>query len=302
MVQVDVFWAYGLGGSLAAAAGRQLRSEKQPFVTSYFVKTVLFLALIWAPTGLLLLLRHPSWETMQAAPNLASMPPFLVLGFGITNVTQGILGFWIGQRLIARGHHYAAHFNWLAGYIGMFFILIYGWDGLGYDRFFYDRDMVGGVAWSAGSFTYAAIPRFFSSSVARTLYLDGVFLLPPLLYWFGTWIVDGAKNDASIPEREKPTSAPFLALLYLAAVFLLAIPTAGLGAACTHLAKRTLVTIGVGAGVAHILAYVIGVPIAGAMAYALVYRRGGIGHALLRKVYVDEPRQIVTKTHVPLGF
>jgi hypothetical protein len=296
MVQVDVFWAYGLGGSLAAAAGRQLKRETQPLVTGYFVKTILFLALIWAPTGLLLLLRHPSWETMQAAPNLAAMPPFLVLAFGITNVTQGILGFWVGQRLMARGHHYAAHFNWVAGYIGMFFILIYGWDGLGYERFFYDRDMFGGVAWTAGTFTYGAMTRFFSSSVARTLYLDGVFLLPPLLYWFGTWIVDGAKDDTSIPEQQKPRSALTLALLYLAAVFFLAIPTAAIGAACTHLSRRLLLSLSHGATAAHVFSYVVGIPLGGLIAWALLYKQGRPGHVLLRRFFVAEAPTLTQRT------
>ncbi len=289
MVQVDIFWAYGLGGSLAAAAGRQLKKVEKPLETSYFVKTVLFLALIWAPTGLLLLLRHPSWETMQAAPTLAAMPPFLVLAFGITNVTQGVLGFVVGQKLMAAGKHYAAHVNWLMGYVGMFFILFYGWDGLGYDRFLYDRDMFGGAAWSPGAGLGAgAGVAFLASTVARTLYLDGVFLLPPLLYWFGKWIVAGAESDASIPERDKPKSATRLGLLYLAAVFLLAVPTAGFVAIGTHLARRAVLSLGVGAETAHVLGYVVGIPLAGMLVHALVSRRGMPGHALLRKLYVAE--------------
>src|SRR4051812_31150524 len=126
MVQVDVFWAYGWGASLAAAAGRPLAKSERPFASSYYVSTVLFLALCWAPTGMLLLLRHPSWETMQAAPQLQSLSEWLILAFGITNITQGMLGFWIGQRLLRQGKDYLAHLNWLAGYFGMFFILLYG--------------------------------------------------------------------------------------------------------------------------------------------------------------------------------
>ncbi|MDF2446378.1 MAG: hypothetical protein K0S46_1614 [Moraxellaceae bacterium] len=87
MVQVDVFWAYGFGASLAVAAGSRLLKEKKPLESRFFVVTLLFLALIWAPTGMLLLMRHPSWETMQVAADFRSMNEFLVLGFGITNVT-----------------------------------------------------------------------------------------------------------------------------------------------------------------------------------------------------------------------
>src|SRR5262245_41260624 len=99
MVQVDVFWAYGWGAALAAAGGKPLALHNKPFESKYFVKALLFLSLIWAPTGMLLLLRHPSWETMQAADKLQSMSEWLILAFGITNVTQGILGFHVGLRL-----------------------------------------------------------------------------------------------------------------------------------------------------------------------------------------------------------
>src|SRR4051812_32979644 len=126
MVQVDVFWGYGLGASLAVAAGRQLRKLEKPFESKYFVQTLLFLALVWAPTGLLLLLRHPSWETMQVAEGLGRIPPWLTLAFGITNVSQGILGFWAGTLLLKRGRIRLAHLNWWVGYFAMFFILVYG--------------------------------------------------------------------------------------------------------------------------------------------------------------------------------
>ena len=277
MVQVDVFWAYGLGGSLAAAAGPQLAREPRPFASPYFVKAILFLALVWAPTGLLLLLRHPSWETMQAASSIASMPPSLVLAFGITNVTQGILGFAIGRWLMTRGEARLAHLNWLAGYVGMFFILLYGWDGLGYDRFLYDRDMFAGVAWSPGV-GLAAGPAFLTSSVARTLYLDGVFLLPPLLYWFGTWTRDGAQG------RQKGAGAA--ALAYLGAVFFLALPTAAFAAIATHFADRLLAPLG-RTSVAHVVAYVIGLPLGLASAYALLFREGAPGHALMRRFFTE---------------
>ena len=124
MVQVDVFWAYGLGGTLAAAAGKQLKAEAEPLVTKYFVKVLAFLALIWAPTGLLLLLRHPSWETMQVADVMQSMPASLILAFSITNVTQGVLGFLVTTLLIKKGKYYLAHLNWLFGYFWLERVII----------------------------------------------------------------------------------------------------------------------------------------------------------------------------------
>lgn len=130
MVQVDVFWGYGFGASLALASGNQLAKTAEPFYTKYFVKTVLFLSLFWAPTGMLLLLKHPSWETMQVTDNFLSMSPWLVLSFGITNVTQGVLGFWIGQKLMAKGNYLYANLNWIFGYFGMFLFCFT--DGMGW--------------------------------------------------------------------------------------------------------------------------------------------------------------------------
>lgn len=281
MVQVDVFWAYGLGASLAAAAGRQLRREPRPFVTHYFVLTVLFLALVWAPTGLLLLLRHPSWETMQVAPSLSAIPPFVVLAFGVTNVTQGILGYWVGQRLMARGRSELAQLNWLAGYLGMFFILLYGWDGLGYDRFLYDRDMFNGVPWSPGAgLQRGAGPAILVSSVARTLYLDGVFLVPSLLVLFGRWSSEGARSVTS--PQPAPTARAF-AGLYLFAVFFLALPSAGALALGVHFSARLLRAFASPA-VAHVAAYPLGMSVVALALWALFFAEGRPARALLRKL------------------
>ena len=55
MVQVDVFWSYGLGSSFALAASKQLAAEraaKKGLLDSpYFSKTLLFLSIVFAPSG-----------------------------------------------------------------------------------------------------------------------------------------------------------------------------------------------------------------------------------------------------------
>src|SRR3954464_173517 len=67
MVQVDVFWSYGLGASMGLAAGRQLVSGPRDLMSNpFFLKTVLFAALVFAPSGAYLLWAFPDWETMQA--------------------------------------------------------------------------------------------------------------------------------------------------------------------------------------------------------------------------------------------
>lgn len=288
MVQVDVFWAYGFGGSLAVAAARPLRTEPKPLGSSYFVWTLLFLSLVWAPTGMLLLLRHPSWETMQAASSITSMPPWLVLGFGITNVTQGILGFWVGHRLTMQRRFGLAHLNWLAGYLGMFFILLYGWDGLGYDRFLYDRDMFSGVAWSPGAgLQTGAGPQFFLSSVAQTLYLDGLFLLPAFFALFVSWIRQG--------DDRAPGSASLVAS-YLGAVFFGAFPLAALLALGTYGAKLALLSAGLSASAAHLGGYLLGAPAVFALVWQLLLRDGGPVRGLLCRMFGNRDLSVLSES------
>ena len=294
MVQVDVFWAYGWGASLAAAAGRPLARSEQPLSTSYFVSTILFLSLIWAPTGMLLLLRHPSWETMQAAPQLSSLSEWLILGFGITNVTQGILGFYIGQRLLRQGQDYLAHLNWLFGYFGMFFILLYGWDGLGYDRFLYDRDMLpGSPAWVPGAATAGgvgvvkALGLFLSSSVAKTLYLDGMYLLPPFFWLTARW--RRAAAAAGGTTALSPSSLSIVGT-YLGGVFLIGL---GSAAVCALTVRSVAYLLGIhdqvarGLGqapqnsLAHIVSYLVGLPLGLLLLWGTVLRPRGLASRLL---------------------
>jgi len=299
MVQVDVFWGYGLGASLAVASGVQLTQQREPFYTKYFVYTVLFLSLFWAPTGMLLLLRHPSWETMQAADSFSSISPWLVLSFGITNVTQGVLGFWVGQKLMAKGRFLWANLNWVFGYYGMFFILLYGWDGLGYDRFLYDRDMLpGSPAWSAGASgaqvnALASLIRHLGSSVAITLYIDGIYLLPPYFYLMAKWIREGATA-----QNIKQPSGLNVVITVLAVVF-----AGGLGCAAISalMVNYTGSLLGVGNHVAraqgtipanttmHVLSYFIGLPVSLVLIWYLLWRPGMPLNRLLGSLMVKRP-------------
>jgi hypothetical protein len=302
MVQVDVFWAYGWGASLAAAAGRPLLQREQPLESRYFVSTLLFLSLIWAPTGMLLLLRHPSWETMQAAAQLSSLSEWLILAFGITNVTQGILGFWVGQWLLRNGRQYLAQLNWIAGYFGMFFILLYGWDGLGYDRFLYDRDMlsgspawVPGVALRTAGGALPALWHFLHSSVAMTLYTDGVYLLPPFFWLTTRWRTEAALAEgATVP----PPAAVRIAT-YLGGAL-----GVGLGSAavCALAVRSVAYLLGItdhvarGNGqapqqlAAHIGSYFIGLPLGIAILWFTVLRPRGPVQRLLAPIMAPKRR------------
>ncbi len=89
MVQVDVFWSFALGAGFAAAAARQLKDDDKPFESVYFIKTLLFMSLIFVPSGVILLWGFPEWETMQVG-SYKTIPAWLAGLFVLTNVSQGI--------------------------------------------------------------------------------------------------------------------------------------------------------------------------------------------------------------------
>src|SRR5919197_3430566 len=122
MVQVDVFWSYGLGSTFAVASSRQLLARRRaadevredparaaalPYVGTsvlsrwsdpYLFRTLLFLALVFVPSGLWLVWGFTSWETMHAGGK--DMPVWLVTLFTLTNVTQGLLGYLVVDWLL----------------------------------------------------------------------------------------------------------------------------------------------------------------------------------------------------------
>jgi hypothetical protein len=204
MVEVDVFWAYGLGAGFAAAATHQIALSKdrpagsatsgwQRFFSSpYFAVTLLYCALLFAPSGAYLLWAFPDWETMQVAPDHASLPAWLVALFAITNVSQGILGYWVTAKLIRAGRRYAAFLQVGLGYFGMFFILVHGWDGRGYQRFF-SEDRTTFESWPRNfSFgeTLDRAGHWLTSPVALTL--AGMSAIVVVLLWImSAWLTEG---------------------------------------------------------------------------------------------------------------
>jgi hypothetical protein len=177
---VDVFWSYGIGAGLGvAAAGRSPEEPVSRWSDPYLMKTLLFLALVFAPSGLYLLWSFPSWETMHAGTR--DMPAWLVCLFGITNVTQGLLGYLVAQRLMRAGRTYLAYLQHVWAYLAMFLVLVHGWDGTGYQRFFSPTrdDFLG---WSGDW------QAWLTSPVALTLLAMGVVLVPLLLRMQVAWL------------------------------------------------------------------------------------------------------------------
>lgn len=188
MVQVDVFWSYGIGAGLglaSAAGGVKVEKVRELLRSAPAFQTLLFLAIVFAPSGFVLLWSFPSWETMHVGTR--ELPPWLVALFGVTNITQGLLGFGVARWLSARGRAFTAYLHWVAGYFGMFFILVHGWDGTGYQRFFSPtREALTGWSWSTAA-------AWLTSDVAITLEVMGVVLIPWLVGLTVSWLRRSAK-------------------------------------------------------------------------------------------------------------
>lgn len=264
MVQVDVFWSYGLGSTFAYSAGRQLieqrRAKLSRFADPYLMKTLLFLALIFVPSGAYLVWNFPSWETMHVGDR--DMPAWLISAFTITNVTQGLLGYFVVEWLLERGRSYLAYLQIVAAYFAMFFILVHGWDGTGYKRFFAPTKadfLTWNGDWSS----------WLTSDVALSLYGMGVILVPTLLFMVARW------------HRRGPVAAA----LMLATVF-----GAGLGlAVLAHLCLAWFGTAG-------------GVP-AAVVAVTALLLPGGPVHRIYRLFASPEPAraQVPPSSHELAG-
>lgn len=250
MVQVDAFWSYGIGAGFALAGARRLRaSSTVPLVEqTLFRDLLLVLAVIFAPSGIYLLWRFPSWETMHAGDR--GLPAWLVATFAATNVTQGVVGYLLAGRAIRRGSTYAAFLHWIGAYFGMFFVLVHGWDGTGFRRFT-SPDREAFLAWTRG--TPAAWVR---SDVALTLIVLGLVVIPAIIVPMGRMLRDG-------DPRGRGTATFALAVLATAVLVVPALAT--------------------GASVAiHALGWIPGAGVFAAICALLVVRRGGLLDALHR--------------------
>lgn len=227
MVQVDVFWSYAIGAGFAVAATRQLALRtpsgwvpstpldvrRDLLENRWLTATLLYAALLFAPSGAWLLWAFPGWETMYAFDN--PLPGWVVAAFAATNTSQALLGFLVALVLIRRGHPYAAYLQMIGGYFWMFFILVHGWDGTGYQRFFSPtRAHLDGWTWSTAAL-------WFSSDVARTLYTMGVALLPALLLPMAWWIRAGLSLPSPAPLRSRagrPATAGLVGVILVSAL------------------------------------------------------------------------------------
>jgi len=277
MVQVDVFWSYAFGAGFAMAAWRQLLHKPAPaegddstgndenslLGNRYFTSAVLYLAILFAPSGVVLLWAFPSWETMHVWDR--GLTAWLVAAFAVTNITQGILGFWIVKRLLRSGRHYLAFLQMYIGYLLMFFILVHGWDGKGYQRFFAPtkEDF---LAWK-----FTTIFYWLVSEVAGTLYLMGLVIVPVLLLMMSRWLYDGYRISGMDKSRYDGITRWGISKSVLKIVFV-----GGLGSA---IAAGILI---------HILGWLLGLVAFGILAYMFMWRKGAYLYKLANETMLPD--------------
>jgi hypothetical protein len=168
-----------------------LEENGDAFNNEYFLKNVLFLSLLFVPSGAVLLWSNPNWETMQVG-SYETIPQWLVGLFNTTNVTQGILGFYNTYRCLMKGKYYQAALHSVFSYAGFFFILANGWDNQGYRRFFSkNREAYDDWKWTN------AFGFFTSDAMAILLTYGGVFL-PLMYYWIVDWLLKGQDMERGV--------------------------------------------------------------------------------------------------------
>jgi len=277
MVQVDIVWSYAFGATLAASAARQLKDEDKPFNNKYFSYILLFLAVLFAPSGVYLLWQFPHWETMQVASSHGDIPSWLVVIFAITNMTQGILGYYITYRFIRKGKFYAAHCNWIVSWVIFWSILVMGWDTLGWQRFLYDPTVNNGILWSPG--THMGI-MFLTSNVFMALVAMAIPIGPALAIPIAQWIREGAVEDESIGNELVPGFIKLL-MLCLIGAFGITLALAIVNGLLVFTLKDMLGST--------VLAYCIGLPLFWITTYFLLLKEGRPLYHYAKLFFIKEP-------------
>ena len=257
MVQVDIFWSFAFGAGFAASAAKQLENDDKPFESKAFLKTLLWLAIFFVPSGAYLLWAFPRWETMQVG-TYESIPAWLVALFAVTNITQGMLGFWVVSKLLRTKRYYAANLASPVAWFVFWFVLVHGWDGTGFKRFFYcATDWSGNITpWVFDSFKYHWPIAWPFTPVGISLLVMGLIMVPFLIKWMLEVEIEGR----AMASADGPDSVIPMALANYLRV--------GLADA---LASAIVASI-----LIHLLGWIIGIIVFLPLAWFVLLREGGL--------------------------
>ena len=276
MVQVDMIWSYAFGASFAAASSRQLANEPKAFDNRHFIRLLVYLTVLFGPSGLYLLWAFPRWETMQVAQSLEDIPPWLAMVFGITNVTQGIIGYWIGYRFARKQEYYKGNLNWYLAWIIFWFVLACGWDTTGWQRFLYDPVLNHQELWEPGMNDGI---WFFFGPVFTSLVVMGVFFAPALQNGVVDQYYKSQRVDPNVPSVTGLGYLKLTAVTYASmfgGTLALAVTASFIVRGCVALFNQMLV------------GYVVGLLISAVLGYVLLIRRGMPIHRFLSIFYVSD--------------
>ncbi|KAJ3415006.1 hypothetical protein HDV05_005651 [Chytridiales sp. JEL 0842] len=173
MIEVDVFWSFSFGAIFAAVAqadiAKLLAAGNPWWLNKYFIYNLLFLSLVFGPSGIYLLWEFPGWESMFVLGDKNTIHAILPTIFSLTNVALGIWGFYLTCMSIkTHGNNSTHHGYWVNAYTIFNAIL-----GLGFRRFTYYGDH---NDWAKD--VYYPPYMFLKSEVFFTLLAMGVVLIP----------------------------------------------------------------------------------------------------------------------------
>ena len=157
----------------------------------------------------------------------------------------------------------------------MFFILLYGWDGLGWQRFLYDPTVNNGVLWSIGKFMGF---DFIRSNVGLTLLGMGVFIIPFMIIPMAKWVVEGTSLDNSIPKEKLPQNKFMLAIFILIAILVISLSSAGIAAIITYYVNAFISM--------QYISIFIGILIFIVISYLALFRESMPVYRILKKIFV----------------
>ena len=278
MVQVDIVWSYAFGATFAAGAARQLQKEAKPFQNRYYIHLLYYLAIFFAPSGLYLLWQFPHWETMQVAFRHSDLPAWLVVLFAITNVTQGIAGWYVGYRLVRKNSLYGAHLNWIISWVLFWSLLVMGWDTTGWQRFLYDPTQNDMIPWAPGMHLGFG---FFLSSVWFTLVVMGALFFPMIYPPIASWIRDGAHQDQQlVAAKTRIPGLIYLMILLLVGTFGLTLAMAIVSGLVVFLFRDLTGSV--------LLGYLIGLPLFWVAAYFALLKPGRPIHWYAKQLFIRE--------------
>ncbi|PKV84582.1 hypothetical protein [Streptomyces sp. TLI_146] len=212
-IQAALFWAYATGATFAVSAGRQLQwwersvygegvRTRSRAANPYLALTLLYAAVLLAPTGLFMLWRNPSWATMQVARDHDGVWAGFVLFYAGGIVAAALLGFLAAQLLVLVGAGYWAYLQSVGGHFLLFGTLIHGWDGNGYRRTL-TTSAKAYREWSQDSVVNNVL-HFLTSGTFLALLVLGSAVLGTLFLTEIGWLVEGWQLPGADEERKVP--------------------------------------------------------------------------------------------------